>query len=196
MKNLQLMTLVAITTSSLLYHHVNCFTSKVLLSSSSRSRSTPNSIITFYNRNNHKGVDTTLSLLRKQYYDTRFGTNNYSYRHNNINIISTKRFLSQEDDTSSTTSTNTSSSSSSSNNNNNKARVLFLGTPDVAATSLQRIYQESIQDDSTFELVGVVTQPPKRRKRKGKVIPSPVGIMAEELNIPVLWPEKVRMKKY
>jgi methionyl-tRNA formyltransferase len=48
---------------------------------------------------------------------------------------------------------------------------------------------------SKFEVVGVVTQPPKRRKRKGKVIPSPVGLLAEELNIPVLCPEKVSNKK-
>lgn len=45
---------------------------------------------------------------------------------------------------------------------------------------------------SVFEVVGVVTQPPKRRKRKGKEIPSPVGLLAEELDIPVLCPEKVR----
>ena len=46
---------------------------------------------------------------------------------------------------------------------------------------------------SSFEVVGVVTQPPKRRKRKGKEIPSPVGLVAQELEIPVLWPEKVCM---
>ena len=44
---------------------------------------------------------------------------------------------------------------------------------------------------SCYELVGVVTQPPKRRKRRGKVVPGPVGLVAEELNIPVLCPEKV-----
>jgi len=41
-------------------------------------------------------------------------------------------------------------------------------------------------------MVGVVTQPPKRRKRRGKVVPSPVGLVAEELNIPVLCPEKAK----
>lgn len=46
--------------------------------------------------------------------------------------------------------------------------------------------------ESTFEVVGVVTQPPKRRKRKGKEIPSPVGLVAQELDIPVLWPEKAK----
>jgi len=73
-----------------------------------------------------------------------------------------------------------------------KARILFLGTPEVAATSLKAIVEDSKKEDSKFEVVGVVTQPPKRRKRKGKVIPSPVGLLAEELNIPVLCPEKAR----
>ena len=73
-----------------------------------------------------------------------------------------------------------------------KARVLFLGTPDVAATSLEKIVQASKSEGSTFEVVGVVTQPPKRRKRRGKEIPSPVGIAAEELNVPVLCPEKAK----
>ncbi len=72
------------------------------------------------------------------------------------------------------------------------ARVLFLGTPDVAATSLRTIVEDSQKESSGYSVVGVVTQPPKRRKRKGKEIPSPVGYVAEELNIPVLTPEKVR----
>lgn len=71
------------------------------------------------------------------------------------------------------------------------ARVLFLGTPDVAASSLRSIVEDSQKDNSSYQVVGVVTQPPKRRKRKGKEIPSPVGYTAEELDIPVLCPEKV-----
>jgi len=73
-----------------------------------------------------------------------------------------------------------------------KARVLFLGTPDVAATSLRTLVDASKDENSCYELVGVVTQPPKRRKRRGKVIPSPVGLVAEELDIPVLCPEKAK----
>lgn len=73
-----------------------------------------------------------------------------------------------------------------------KARVLFLGTPDVAATSLTKLVEESKKEDSTYEIVGVVTQPPARRKRRGKIVSSPVGACAEELEIPVLTPEKAR----
>lgn len=86
--------------------------------------------------------------------------------------------------------------SSSSSDNDDKTRILFLGTPDVAATSLKSIYEQSQSPDSPYELVGVVTQPPKRRKRGGKEIHSPVGLVAEELGIPILCPEKARDKDF
>lgn len=73
-----------------------------------------------------------------------------------------------------------------------KKRVLFLGTPEVAATSLRRLHEDSMKPGSDYEIVGVVTQPPKRRKRKGKPEPSPVGKVAEEIGFAVLCPEKVR----
>eukprot|EP00565_Helicotheca_tamesis_P003190 CAMPEP_0185725180 /NCGR_PEP_ID=MMETSP1171-20130828/1482_1 /TAXON_ID=374046 /ORGANISM="Helicotheca tamensis, Strain CCMP826" /LENGTH=392 /DNA_ID=CAMNT_0028393227 /DNA_START=42 /DNA_END=1220 /DNA_ORIENTATION=- len=72
-----------------------------------------------------------------------------------------------------------------------KARVVFLGTPDVAAESLKAIVGDSKKEESSYEVVGVITQPPKRRKR-GKVTPSPVGLVAEELDLPVLCPEKAK----
>jgi methionyl-tRNA formyltransferase len=73
-----------------------------------------------------------------------------------------------------------------------KKRIVFLGTPEVAATSLQAIYEASLRSDAPYEIVGVVTQPPKRRKRKGRVEPSPVGKLSEELGINVLCPEKAK----
>jgi methionyl-tRNA formyltransferase len=73
-----------------------------------------------------------------------------------------------------------------------KKRVVFLGTPEVAATSLQTIYRASQHPDSAFEIVGVVTQPAKRRKSKGQLEASPVGKLAEELYNPVLAPEKAK----
>lgn len=76
------------------------------------------------------------------------------------------------------------------------ARVLFLGTPDVAATCLRTIVEDSQKESSAYSVVGVVTQPPKRRKRKGKEIPSPVGYAAQDLDIPVLTPEKVRPSRH
>lgn len=82
------------------------------------------------------------------------------------------------------------------NDSVDRARLLFLGTPEVAATSLKTIYEESLSSGCPYEVVGVVTQPPKRRKRKGKEIPSPVGYMAEELGIPILCPDKARDKEF
>lgn len=73
-----------------------------------------------------------------------------------------------------------------------KKRVVFLGTPDVAADSLRAIYEDSQKDGSVYNVVGVVTQPPKRRKRRGKEIQSPVGLVAEELGIPIMTPEKAK----
>ena len=85
-----------------------------------------------------------------------------------------------------------SSSEGDDEKNKKVARVLFLGTPDVAATSLVSVHESSLRPDSPFRLVGVVTQPPKRRKRGGKEMPSPVGIAAERLGLRVLCPESAR----
>jgi len=74
-----------------------------------------------------------------------------------------------------------------------KKRVVFLGTPDVAASSLKRLYEETQKEDTPYEIVSVITQPPRRRKRQGKLEPSPVGKVAEDLGIPVLHPEKVSL---
>jgi methionyl-tRNA formyltransferase len=76
-------------------------------------------------------------------------------------------------------------------------RIVFLGTPDVAAATLRTLvdvssHQATSGDHVPYEIVGVVTQPPKRRKRKGGVEPSPVGKVADEFGIPVLSPEKAR----
>jgi hypothetical protein len=75
-------------------------------------------------------------------------------------------------------------------------KVVFLGTPDVAASSLRKLYEASQEEGSGYEIVSVITQPPKRRRRNGKLEPSPVGKVAEELEIEVLCPEKVRLMRW
>jgi len=75
-----------------------------------------------------------------------------------------------------------------------KKRFVFLGTPEVAATTLQKLHEDSI--GGNYEIVCVITQPPKRRRRKGKVEPSPVGAAAEELGLPILSPEKANNKEF
>lgn len=76
--------------------------------------------------------------------------------------------------------------------NNGKARLVFLGTPDVAASSLELLIQASQRQDACFDVVGVVTQPPKRRRRMGVPEPSPVGKVAENFGIRVLTPERAK----
>ncbi|CAL5230019.1 g13462 [Coccomyxa viridis] len=55
-----------------------------------------------------------------------------------------------------------------SSSENVKHRVVFLGTPEVAASVLQQLHAASSQDCSTFQIVAVVTQPGRPRGRGNK----------------------------
>ena len=65
-------------------------------------------------------------------------------------------------------------------------RVVFMGTPDIAATCLKRILADG------FEVVGVYTQPDRPKGRGMKMVFSPVKEVAIENNIPVFQPENFR----
>lgn len=65
-------------------------------------------------------------------------------------------------------------------------RILFWGTPAYAVPSLQALNQAG------HTLVGVVSQPDRRRGRGGALSPSPVKQQALELGVPVFTPERVR----
>lgn len=65
-------------------------------------------------------------------------------------------------------------------------RVVFMGTPDFAAASLQRILNDG------FEVVGVFTQPDKPKGRRMELSASPVKEIALRYGIPVFQPEKMR----
>ena len=65
-------------------------------------------------------------------------------------------------------------------------RVVFMGTPDIAATCLKKI----IADD--FEIVGCYTQPDRPKGRGMKMVYSPVKEVAIANNIPVFQPENFR----
>ena len=65
-------------------------------------------------------------------------------------------------------------------------RIVFMGTPEVAAVSLERLLTGS------DPVVGVVTQPDRAAGRGQTVIPSPVRKVAEREDIAVLTPEKMR----
>lgn len=64
-------------------------------------------------------------------------------------------------------------------------RIIFFGTPEIAVPSLERLIA------GRFEVVGVVSQPDRRRGRGRKVSPSPVSIVAERCGIPLFRPESV-----
>lgn len=64
-------------------------------------------------------------------------------------------------------------------------RIIFFGTPEIAVPSLERLIS------SPVEVVGVVSQPDRRRGRGRKLSPSPVSARAEFWDIPLFRPEKV-----
>ena len=65
-------------------------------------------------------------------------------------------------------------------------RVVFMGTPDIAATCLKKILADG------FEVVGVYTQPDRPKGRGMKMVYSPVKEVAMEQDIPVFQPENFR----
>ncbi len=65
-------------------------------------------------------------------------------------------------------------------------KILFMGTPDFAATVLEKILQ------SGHEIIGVVTQPDKQKGRGREVSQSPVKGLALRHGLPVYQPVKVR----
>jgi methionyl-tRNA formyltransferase len=66
-------------------------------------------------------------------------------------------------------------------------RIIFMGTPELAATSLAALLREP-----TFQIVAVVTQPDRPKGRELKLQPSPVKELALKANLPVLQPLKAR----
>ena len=69
-------------------------------------------------------------------------------------------------------------------------KVIFFGTPEFAKNSLEAIHL------SHHKVVAVVTAPDKASGRGQKISQSAVKIYAEEQNIPVLQPEKLRDENF
>ena len=65
-------------------------------------------------------------------------------------------------------------------------KIVFMGTPDFAAKSLEEIY------NAGYEIVGVVTNPDKPKGRGMKMIASPVKEFAISKNLNVFQPLKIR----
>ena len=70
---------------------------------------------------------------------------------------------------------------------NQKIKIVFFGTPDIAAKTLQ-----TIVNDNRYEVVGVVSQPDKPFGRKRIITPTPVKQVALDNSTPIFQPEKIR----
>lgn len=66
-------------------------------------------------------------------------------------------------------------------------KVVFMGTPDFSVPVLKTLIENT-------NVVAVVTQPDKEVGRKKVLTPSPVKVIANEYNIPVLTPIKLRLE--
>lgn len=69
-------------------------------------------------------------------------------------------------------------------------RILFMGTPEFASTSLRRLVAEG------YNVVAVVTTPDKPAGRGQKMHESDVKLTAKELGLPILQPEKLRDESF
>lgn len=73
----------------------------------------------------------------------------------------------------------------------NPLRIIFMGTAELSCASLEKLC-----GDPQFQVLAVVTQPDKPKGRDLKLMPSPVKVVAEKLNLPVLQPLKARDEKF
>ena len=69
-------------------------------------------------------------------------------------------------------------------------RIVFMGTPEFASTSLKRLVSEG------YNIVAVVTTPDKPAGRGQKLHESDVKLTAKELGLPILQPEKLRDESF
>ena len=145
--------------------------------------------------NFHSSLSSSSSLLLNQ----RLYVSNEGQRFNNLISITPKAtdLFHRYSSTKLFSTVNVNDNNNDDDDDDKKIRVVFLGTPDVAAESLKTIVNDSQKENSSYKIVAVVTQPPKRRKRGKKVTPSPVAIVAEDLGIStILCPEKANDSEF
>ena len=65
-------------------------------------------------------------------------------------------------------------------------RILFMGTPDFAAESLNAMLRAG------FDVVAAISQPDKPKGRGHKLVPTEVKVAAQNAGIPVYQPEKLK----
>ena len=70
--------------------------------------------------------------------------------------------------------------------NKNEIRLLFMGTPEISAKVLKTVINEG------YNVIGVIAQPDRPVGRKGLLEKVPTKVVAEEHDIPVFQPVKIR----
>ena len=76
-------------------------------------------------------------------------------------------------------------------------RLVFLGTPSVAARSLELLLDASkAGGGGGFEVAAVVSQPPQKQGRKMKLTPSPVHELAEAEGLNLLTPPNAKDESF
>ncbi|UJP63733.1 methionyl-tRNA formyltransferase [Mongoliitalea daihaiensis] len=73
---------------------------------------------------------------------------------------------------------------------NKDLRIIYMGTPEFAVPSLQKLVA------ADWKVVAVITAPDKPKGRGQKLIPSPVKEAATELKIPVLQPTNLKSPEF
>jgi methionyl-tRNA formyltransferase len=66
-------------------------------------------------------------------------------------------------------------------------RLVFFGTPEFAVATLRAVLAQP-----DMEVVGVVTQPDRKRGRGNQLVPSPVKLLAIEHQIPIEQPARIK----
>jgi methionyl-tRNA formyltransferase len=66
-------------------------------------------------------------------------------------------------------------------------RIIFFGTPQFAIPTLEKLLAQP-----QFEVVGVVTQPDKKRGRGNQLVPSPIKTLATLHQIPIWQPARIK----
>jgi len=65
------------------------------------------------------------------------------------------------------------------------ARIVFMGSPEFALPTLKALA-------ANYEVVGVVTQPDRPAGRGKQLTPPPVKVLAQELGLPIVQPNRLR----
>ena len=68
-------------------------------------------------------------------------------------------------------------------------KILYAGSPAPAATTLRLLLDRQAQDG--WQITGVLTNPPSAKGRHKELVPTDVGLLAQERGIPVFCPQKL-----